>query len=44
MDIETNPKLGGNNFLQKVHSTPEVEETVWHKSLVTMYWTTFVNM
>jgi hypothetical protein len=37
MEIKTNPKLGGNNFLLIVYSIPEVEETGWPKSLVAMY-------
>jgi len=40
MDIKTNPKLGDNKFLQKIYSTPEVEEVIWRKMLVTMYRTT----
>jgi len=43
MDIQTNPKFGSNKFLQKVYSTPEVEERVWPESLVTMYRITFVK-
>jgi len=40
MEFKTNAKPGGNNFLQIVYSTPEVEEIGWPKSLVTMYFTT----